>query len=130
MTPGMIQEASDQVANVHFVKKFRKDPNSIYKQPVKVHLDDDLRGRVERFDIVKKPSPSRVDDSSGSRDRIQHVKKYSLNVNEINSKTAVLRNPARRTPKSRFDAQAYKKNLHRQLLKEIQAENEYKAPQK
>ena len=39
--------------NVHFVKDMRRDPKQMYKQPVQVDLDDDLRGRVERFAIVK-----------------------------------------------------------------------------
>jgi len=38
---------------------------------VQVKLEDDLRGRVERFDIKKHESPKRREHGSDSKDRQQ-----------------------------------------------------------
>ena len=89
----------------------RKDPKQLYKQPVKVDLDDDLRGKVERFAVVRKNSPKKR-EGSDSLGRKQQAQKYSQYVNEINRKSSISKSPTRqRTPKSRFDAEAYKKQF-------------------
>ena len=98
--------------NTHFLKGVRRDPMQLYKQPVKVDLEDDLRGKVERFDVRKnKHSPKRREHGSDSKGREQQAQKYSHYVNEINRKSSS-RSPVR-TPKSRFDAEAYKKKFQR-----------------
>ena len=56
-----------------------------------------------------------------NRERQQHVHKYSQYVNDLNRKSSS-RSPTFGSPKGRFDAKAYKQQLQRKLMREINDE--------
>lgn len=56
-----------------------------------------------------------------SKERQDHAKKYSQQVSEINRRSNS-RSPSFGSPKVRFDADAYKKQLQRKLMKEMRDE--------
>lgn len=83
---------------------------AVFKQSsVPVDLDSDLRGKVEQFDVVKF-SPLKQNQLGESKERQKLAQKYSHFVSEINRK-ATSRSPPMRSPVTRFDAQAYKKQF-------------------
>ena len=72
-------------------------------------LDEDLRGKQERFEMA--PSMKKRGSNGPNKERIQHTQKYSQYVNEINRKS-FSRGPTKGSPRGgRFDAEAYKKQF-------------------
>ena len=89
---------------MHFVRELKQQKKF---GAIKVELDENLRGKVEKFEHAPRINQPQLDHS---KDRQTHAKKYSQQVNEINRKSKS-RSPTFGSPKGRFNANDYKKQL-------------------
>ena len=110
---------------VHFVKELKQVGFGGKRQSVvNSDLDENLRGKVERFQIAASPHQEHNKISIINKERQQHAQKYSKQVNDLNRK-GNSRSPSPsfgRGPKSKFDPQSYKKQLQRKLMAEMRDE--------
>lgn len=106
---------------VHFIKESKQDFTKMHS-PVRVQLDEGIRGRREQFQFA---SSKKRDNERGSnsKDRQEHASKYSKYVNDLNRRSKS-RSPSFGSPRGRFDAEAYKKKMQREIFHEIKAEQD------
>ena len=87
---GIVEEETSNIAGgpVHFLKELKGNNIGVSKAiPVKVNLDSDLRGKVERFSFATPKNARNLSNKkyTSSIDRQQHAQKYSHFVNDINT---------------------------------------------
>ena len=87
---GIVEEETSNMGGgpVHFLKELKGNHIGVSKAiPVKVDLDSDLRGKVERFQFASPKMNRNLSNNqhTSSKERQQHAQKYSHFVNDLNN---------------------------------------------